>query len=150
MRRSNFRYNIVTNGIRILFIILFVYTATSKLLMLEEFKTQLEKAPYLSTYAIFLAWGIPLFEYIITILFLFQKLIHIALYLSLGIMLVFTLYIFQVLNFSDSIPCACGGVISALGWKAHFIFNILFTVLALIGVILYNNQKNSFIKNFTT
>lgn len=150
MLRSKFQYNIVINSIRFLFIILFVYAATSKLLILEQFKIQLQKSPFISSYADLLTWGIPLLEYIIVGLFLISRFIHFAFYISLGLMTVFTIYIFLVLNISESIPCSCGGVISNLDWKEHFVFNILFMFLALLGILLINKQKTNHIKNYTT
>jgi hypothetical protein len=46
----------------------------------------------------------------------------------------FTTYIFLILNFSDYIPCSCGGVLEKMGWTEHIVFNLIFIVIAAIGV----------------
>lgn len=149
MKRSVNVYQITIKLVQFLYITLFVYAATSKLIAFDTFKTQLIKSPFLSSYADWMVWSIPLLEYTIAILLLFPKVLLTALYGSLALMTLFTTYIFAVLNFSDSIPCSCGGLISNLSWKEHFIFNILFIAFAILGIILINNQKNNHILNNT-
>ncbi len=124
-----------------LYVVLFTYAATSKLLDLENFRLQLGRFPFISTYAIWIAWGVPFLEIVIAGLFLFPKYILTALYASLSLLTIFTTYIILVLNFSDSIPCSCGGVISKLGWNEHLIFNIAFIALALLGILMSGYQK---------
>ena len=142
MVRSKTLYQIIPKIIGMLFIVLFVYAATSKLLAVEQFKIQLGKSPFISAYTDWMVWMIPLTELSIAGLFLFQKCLLTAFYGSFTLMTLFTIYIFLVLNFSDSIPCACGGILSTLGWRAHFVFNTGFILLALIGIITIHKQKN--------
>jgi hypothetical protein len=142
MVRSKTLYQSIPKIIGILFIILFVYAATSKLLAIEQFKIQLGKSPFISIYASWMVWTIPVIELLIVGLFIFQKHLLVAFYSSFTLMTLFTIYIFLVLNFSDSIPCACGGIISTLGWRAHFVFNMGFMLLALIGIITTHKQRN--------
>ena len=141
MNRSGKIYLIITKIASVLFIVLFVYTATSKLLNIELFQLRLARFPFISTYAIWIAWGVPFLEIVIAGLFLFPKFILTALYASFSLMSLFTTYIILVLKFSDSIPCSCGGVISKLGWKEHLIFNLAFIALALLGILLVKKQK---------
>lgn len=122
--------------------VLFVYTATSKLLDFEHFKMQLEKSPFISAYTDWIIWGLPIVEFTIVGLFLFQRYLVFALYASLFLMSLFTTYIVMVLNFSDDIPCACGGVLESLGWNAHVVFNLAFMALAVICISL-SHKKNS-------
>lgn len=135
--------------IGLLYIVLFVYTATSKLIHLGQFQQQLEQFPFISSYATWIAIGVPLVELVIAGLFVFPKYILTALYASMSLMILFTTYIITVLNFSDSIPCSCGGVISSMGWKSHIIFNSLFIALALIGIFL-TSKKHGFISKQQT
>lgn len=141
MNRSAKIHLITTKIASMLFIVLFVYTATSKLLNIELFQLRLARFPFISTYAIWIAWGVPFLEIVIAGLFLFPKYILTALYASLSLLTIFTTYIILVLNFSDSIPCSCGGVISKLGWNEHLIFNIAFIALALLGILMSGYQK---------
>lgn len=133
----------VVKCISVLYIILFVYAATSKFLDFNTFKIQLNRFPFISSYAHWIVWFIPLLELFIAGLFLFPRFMLIAFYSSFALMTLFTTYILFVLNFSNTIPCSCGGVLRKLGWKDHVVFNITFMVLALIGIFIMHNPKNN-------
>jgi len=98
--------------------------------------------PYIAPYAQWISWGIPFLELVIAGLLLFHGYRLIGLYGSLVLMLLFTGYIIAVLQFSNSIPCSCGGVVSALGWKDHILLNISFMILALLGILWSKKQNN--------
>ncbi|WP_142784076.1 MauE/DoxX family redox-associated membrane protein [Changchengzhania lutea] len=136
MTGSNTRYQLVTitNSIRILFIVLFVYAATSKLLDFNQFQIQLGQSPIVTRYASWVAWGIPIIELVISGLFLIPKCMLLAFYASFSLMILFTAYIILILNFSDYIPCSCGGVLEHLGWTEHIIFNLIFIIMAVIAI----------------
>ena len=88
------------------------------------------------------AWLVPISELVLAILLLIRPFRLFALYGSLILMALFSAYIIVVLNYSDHIPCSCGGVISSMGWETHLVFNICWMGLALIGIVLIGNQKN--------
>jgi hypothetical protein len=142
MATSKINYPFISKLSILLFIVLFVYTSTSKLIGFEHFKWQLMQMPLLSNYAPYLAWGIPLVECAIVILFIFPKYVLQAFYASLGIITVFTGYIVWILNRSEDIPCSCGGVLSQLTWEAHLAFNLLFILLAIINILCLHKQHN--------
>ena len=127
--------------VAVLYIILFTYAASSKLLDFDNFRIQLGQSPILTAYADSVAWGVPSIELLITLLFVFPKYYLIAYYSSIGLMSMFTTYIILVLNFSDYIPCSCGGVLEDLGWTEHIIFNVVFILLALIAILLLEQIK---------
>ncbi|WP_051227830.1 MauE/DoxX family redox-associated membrane protein [Gillisia sp. JM1] len=135
----------ILEGITFLFILLFVYAAVSKLLTYEQFKAQLEQSPFLSSFADFLVWGVPATELLIATLLFWPKVKLEGLWSSFILMVIFTTYIIIVLNFSDSIPCSCGGVISSFSWTQHLIFNIGFIVLALFGIFLNPTINNEIV-----
>lgn len=118
-----------------LYILLFVYTASSKLMHLGVFRLRLERMPYIAPYAQWLSWGVPFLELVIAGLLLFNGYRLIGLYASLILMSLFTGYIIMVLQFSDSIPCSCGGIVSALGWKDHIFLNTAFLILSILGIL---------------
>lgn len=124
----------------LLLTIIFVYTAVSKLVHLDLFQWRLERMPYIASYASLISWGVPFLELVIAGLLWFPKYRKTALYASLVLLALFTIYIIIVLKYSDSIPCSCGGVISALGWKDHIILNISFMVLSLMGILWSKKQ----------
>jgi uncharacterized membrane protein YphA (DoxX/SURF4 family) len=124
-----------------LFVVLFVYAAVSKIIDFDLFKAQIGKSPLITRYSDFVAWMIPTVEIVIALCLLVTSLQLIALYASFSLMLLFTAYIAFILTFSPYVPCSCGGILSNMGWTAHLIFNIAFTILAVIGIVLYNKQE---------
>ena len=126
----------------LLLTLLFVYTAVSKLIELDTFQWRMERMPYIAPYASFLSWAVPFLELIIAGLLWLPRYQITALYASFIILGSFTLYILFVLKFSDSIPCSCGGAISALGWTDHILLNISFMVLALLGILWSKKKYN--------
>ena len=135
-RKEEIRTHMVT-GICLVLSMLFIYTAVSKMLHLDTFRFQLEKMPYIKTYASLLYLMVPILELVISGLLLFTKYRMLALYTSLTLLFLFTGYIGFVLRFSDTVPCSCGGVLSSLGWIEHIIFNFLFMVLCLWAIVLH-------------
>ena len=121
--------------IGMLFTVLFVYAATSKLWDFQQFKVQLGQSPILTAYAEWVAWVVPGVEYLLALLLLFNGSRLEAFYGSLALMVMFTTYILLVLNFSDYIPCSCGGVLEDLGWTGHIVFNLFFVVLAVVAIV---------------
>ena len=112
-----------------LFILLFLYAAISKVLDYETFSVQLAQSPLLSAYAGVIAWVVPGLEIFITILLTLPKYRISALYAAFTLMVMFTAYIVIILNFSDFVPCSCGGVLEKLSWTQHLIFNLVFMIL---------------------
>jgi hypothetical protein len=55
-------------------------------------------------------------------------------------MTMFSGYIIAILNFSDYVPCSCGGILEKLGWTEHLAFNIAFMVLAVVGIFLETDR----------
>lgn len=126
--------------IRYFVALLFVYAAVSKLITFEEFKVQLTQSPVLSMYSRVIAYLVVISELAIAFLLILRQAKLLGLYLSYSLMVAFTIYIFLILNYSDFIPCSCGGVLEKLGWSEHLWFNIIVSVLILLA--LYLEQKN--------
>ncbi|MBA6152708.1 MauE/DoxX family redox-associated membrane protein [Gelidibacter maritimus] len=115
---------------------LFVYAAVSKLLDFETFETQLGQSPLLSAYAKPVAIGVPFLELIIAFFLMFKRSRLLALFGFFAMMMMFTTYIVIILNFTDFVPCSCGGVLEALGWTEHLVFNSVFILLS--GYLLWS------------
>jgi hypothetical protein len=135
---------LITEIISSLFVILFTYAALSKLLVYSVFEFQLRRSPFITQMAGFVAWIIPVSELLIVFILLFKKTRLIGLYFSFFLMVLFTSYIYGMLRYSYFVPCSCGGVLSRMSWNQHLIFNILFSVLALWGILMetYFRQKD--------
>lgn len=127
----------------LLFILLFMYAAVSKLLDFENFRVQLAQSPLLSAYAGFMAPTIIIIELLVSMLLVIKSIRLIGLYCSLFLMIGFTAYIYLILNYSDFVPCSCGGVIEKLSWSQHLLFNISFTIFALIAILIVELEKHT-------
>lgn len=118
------------------FILLLVYAALTKLLDYQKFVVQIGQSPLLTNYASFIAWSIPAVEILIAVLLAWPRFRLVGLYSAFILMVMFTAYIAAILSFSEDIPCSCGGVLEKLGWKEHLVFNVVFILLALAGIVL--------------
>lgn|SRR5690606_502299 len=125
------------------FIILFVYAAVSKLTDFENFQVQVAQSPLLSAFATPIAYGVVLGELIIALMLCFTKSRLLGLYLFLGFMTAFTVYIFLILNYSPFVPCSCGGVLEKMGWREHLWFNGVVCLVTVFIIITDNNTLSS-------
>jgi uncharacterized membrane protein YphA (DoxX/SURF4 family) len=123
-------------------IVLFVYASLSKILDYENFRTELGQSPVLSAYAGIAALGVLIAELLTALFLAWRPFRKWALLASFTLMVMFTCYIIIILNFSDYIPCSCGGVLQRLGWRDHIIFNILFVINAGTGFFIIGSKKH--------
>ena len=130
-----------TDIVSLLFILLWTYSALSKLTDYQTFKVQLGKSPMLTSMASVLAWLVPVGELIIAYSLITRKTRLLGLYASVFLMVMFTAYIIIILNFSYYIPCSCGGFISAMKWDHHIIFNLCCSALAIVGIMLNSPRQ---------
>lgn len=124
------------------FIVLFVYAAISKALDFENFQVQLAQSPLVSAYAGFISYSVIVIELIIAGLLLSERTRKIGLYLSLGMMVSFSIYIYLILNYSDFIPCSCGGILEKMSWNQHLLFNLGCVILCIISLYANNGLIN--------
>ncbi|MDM1060858.1 MauE/DoxX family redox-associated membrane protein [Myroides odoratimimus] len=130
--------------VRYFLVLLFVYAAISKLVVFEEFKVQLTQSPLLSVYANTIAYMVIIVEISISLLLVLEKTKLSALYLSYGLMVAFSIYIYLILNYSDFIPCSCGGVLERLSWNEHLWFNIIISVVILLALFFEEDKPKRF------
>jgi uncharacterized membrane protein YphA (DoxX/SURF4 family) len=130
--------NMIVEIISALLVFLFIYAALSKLLDFGKFKYQLSQSPFITNISWLVVWAIPLGELLIAISLMIKSTRLAGLYLSYFLMLLFTGYIFIMLKYSSYLPCSCGGVLSKMSWEQHFIFNLAFTGLSLLGIVIQN------------
>jgi uncharacterized membrane protein YphA (DoxX/SURF4 family) len=133
----------VLETIRLLFILLFVYTAVSKFLDYENFRAVIGQSPLLTRFAPVLAIVVPVAEIIIALLLVLPRYRRTGLYASFAMMMLFTTYIIVLMTLAEKIPCSCGGVISRMTWTQHLYFNIFFVLLALLGMWLYTRPDEN-------
>ncbi|MBO9584412.1 MAG: hypothetical protein J7574_09665 [Flavobacterium sp.] len=134
--KTSISKNIIADIICLLYILLFVYAAISKLLDFENFRIQLGQSPLLSAFAGYIAWMVPILELFIVLLIVSKRWKIMGLFGALCLMVMFTAYIFIILNYSPFVPCSCGGILQKMGWGEHLIFNCVFIMLAAAGILI--------------
>jgi len=130
--------------ISFLFSLLFLYAAIVKLIDYQKFTVQIDQSPLLTGFGSILPWLVISAEFTVATLMFMPRFRFTAFLGAFSLMTMFTVYIVAILNFSDYIPCSCGGILEKLGWKEHLIFNATFVVLALAGIVLSAERKISF------
>ncbi|MCY1515491.1 hypothetical protein D9M68_500790 [compost metagenome] len=118
------------------YFLLFLYAAVSKLIDYESSELRMAKSPIITEFATILVWLVPAVEIIIALMLVIPKTIMLGLYAALALMSMFTAYIIAILNFSDTIPCSCGGVLEQLSWTEHLVFNLTFIIMAMMAILL--------------
>lgn len=132
----------------VLYAILFLYTGVSKIMEYNVFKEQLAESPILAPVAPLVAGGLPIVEFLLVKLLVVPRWRLKGLYASTGLMIAFTLYIIALMSFNDQLPCSCGGVLAALSWGQHIVFNSVFIVLGIVGVILEKKVRRAVVANW--
>ena len=123
-----------------LLVLLWVYAALSKWADYQAFYRQLAWNKVVGGYEDFLFYFLPGIELIAAIALILRPIRSIGLYLSTGLMLAFTGYVFYVVYIDQSkATCTCGGVISAMTWKQHLLFNATYLILSITGLILHRS-----------
>lgn len=126
----------------LLMILLFTYTAISKLTDFTGFKGQMYNQAIPYWVASVLIWALPGAEIIVSILLVFSSTRKFGLWCAVLLMIAFTSYVALVLfDFSGRTPCACGGVFRSMGWQLHLYFNIFFLILSTLGLIIINGKE---------
>lgn len=111
-------------------IVLFVYTAITKLIDFNNFKKTLGEIPMIGTLSGWLSWLLPSMELLIAAALYTTKYQKTGLYAALTLMSVFTFYIgFLLATRLQELPCSCGGVLKQMTWRQHLLFNIFFLIL---------------------
>jgi uncharacterized membrane protein YphA (DoxX/SURF4 family) len=132
----------IVETISILFIIFFLYTGISKLMDYSVTKEQIALSPLLAPIAGWIVIVLPIAEIIVSVILFIPRTRLKGLYASLILMTVFTGYVIYILSYNEHLPCTCGGVLQSLSWKQHLLFNSVFIVLALTGIVLGRRIPN--------
>jgi uncharacterized membrane protein YphA (DoxX/SURF4 family) len=131
-----------------LYAILFLYTGISKIMEYSVFKEQLAESPILAPVSVLVARGLSIVEFLLVVLLVVPRWRLKGFYASTGLMIAFTLYIIALMSFNDQLPCSCGGVLAALSWGQHIVFNSVFIVLGIIGIILERKAQRVVIEKW--
>ncbi len=132
----------IVEVISILFIILFVYAAASKWMAFDKFQAQLSQSPIIGPFTRWIVWIVPLAELFLSILLIVPKWQVMGLYGSFSLMTAFSTYIIAITQFSEYIPCSCGGILEHMSWNIHLLFNLCFVILASIAILIRPAQNH--------
>lgn len=120
-----------------LFVFLWMYTSLPKLRNITYFKAVLKSQAIPKWSVSWLTWMLPILELGTVVLLVVPETRLIGMYISLVMMVAFTLYVGGIIfRVYDRYPCPCGGVFSRIGWKKHFKVNLLLSLIAAAGVLL--------------
>lgn len=141
---KNMKASKITLLLSVMLILLFTYTAMSKVLDYETFRGQMLNQPLPISLSNQLAWAVPLTELVIATLLIIKPTRLIGFALSLVLMTAFTVYVGLVIaNIFDRVPCSCGGIMESLSWESHFAVNLVFLLLSMTGFILEIRKKRN-------
>lgn len=122
-----------------LLILLFAYTAFSKLFTFHRFNSVLSIAPLIGKYSTLFAIIIPALELIIVLLLLLPRTQRTGLISATTLLILFTAYLVYMVLTDPNLPCSCGGAIQQLSWKQHIAFNIFFILVGMVGIYFQHN-----------
>lgn len=126
-------------------ILVFTYTALSKLLAFDAFRSQMLSQPLPSFLTENLIWALPAVELLVAGFLVFSKTRIIGYYFSIALMILFTGYTaLMTLDVFAHVPCSCGGIIESLSWEQHLFLNVVLLFLALAGLYLKLNSEYPF------
>ncbi|MXV16080.1 MauE/DoxX family redox-associated membrane protein [Hufsiella ginkgonis] len=129
---------IVVNAACFLLILLWTYAALSKLADYSQARQQMLNQLFPFWLSGILVWLVPVTELVAAGLLSAARTRKQGLYLSSVLMAVFTGYIILVMcRVFDRVPCSCGGILSAMSWRVHLVFNLFFLVLAFTAICLF-------------
>jgi len=144
------RNKFLVETICIMFIVLFVYAAVSKLLDYESFVHQIRTSPLLkdrpSSYFLsrHTAWLLPVIELLVAVILIPEAIRVKGLYLATMLMSIFTIYIIYIVTYSPFVPCSCGGVINKLTWTQHLWFNLGFILIGAVAIRMNRTYRKPY------
>lgn len=146
IKRINWRL-LAADFISGVLLLVFLYTAWSKLRESEQFKYTLSQSQLLSPFADVIAWLLPLSELVLVILLFIPAGRRIGLLASSLLLVALTLYLTYMVLYDPDLPCSCGGVLAELTWKQHIFFNLFLLLLSIVGLRIYKREKGKLNKS---
>lgn len=133
MKTPNYILQIIT----ILLLLIWIPVSIHKLLEFESFSLSISRQPINSFASKIAIYTIPILEILTSLLLISTKFRLWGFILSTLLMGLFSGYIaLALLDTWENLPCACGLIISNLGWTEHLLFNLAFFIVSLLGFIL--------------
>ncbi|MCY4780507.1 hypothetical protein ORI89_12665 [Sphingobacterium sp. UT-1RO-CII-1] len=125
-----------------LLIYLFVQTALSKVLHHAVFRIQMGKQPLPGWSKPLLVYALPVIEWATVLLLLLRRTRLWGLLLAGSLLFAYTVYAYLAYKeVYGYVICACGKVFEDMGWREHFYFNAIHTLVALAGFYFVYKSK---------
>jgi putative oxidoreductase len=125
-----------------LLVLLWMYTAASKLLSFDHYQLQMYEQPLPHWMAFMLIWSLPPIEILTAILLIFPKLKIWGLLSSIILLIVFSVYVaFVAFHVFERVSCSCGGILKNMSWTVHLFFNLFFLLLSILAIITHNRER---------
>jgi hypothetical protein len=141
LRQTQKWKEITFDAVSYLYVLLFVYTASSKIITYGAFYEVMGQLPVIGKYHYFFAPLIPASEILISILLIVPASRKAGLLASVFLMIGFTMYLGLMIASDVSLPCSCGGVIAGMTWQVHLLFNSSFILLGIVALLLTTDFK---------
>lgn len=116
-----------------LFILLFVYTALSKLLHFHAFQLVLSRLPIVGKASLAAALLIPSVELLVAVLLFLPLTRRFGLAAAALLMIAFAVYVGYLMASESRLPCSCGGFLKGMSWPVHLAFNSVAAAAAVMG-----------------
>jgi len=121
--------------------LLFLYTSSYKITHFQEFGMTLYNSILIPEFSIpYLQILLPSIELILFVLLNLNRTVRNSLYFSLFLLILYTVYLVAINNFSLFEGCSCGGIFTSMTYVQHLVINFCFILLN--GYILFLNNKH--------
>lgn len=127
----------------ILYMSMFLYTAFSKWSDYTMTREQMALMPLMTPIAHIVVWLLPATEIAIALLIFFDQTRKKGLVLATILMILFTIYIINMMLFYSHLPCSCGGFLTELSWPGHLAFNSTFILLGILAIRMLNKSNTT-------
>lgn len=121
--------------ISLFFVLLWSYAAISKIIVFRNFRSQLGQSPGLEAYAGLVASGLIFLQLLAIGMICYRSYRLLGLWMTFGIVTVFTGYNGFILMDSNNLPCTCIGLFEKMTWKGNLNLNMGLMITALVGII---------------
>lgn len=129
----------VFNTVSLIFTVLLSWAVAGKAFDFKNFCSQLEHALGCEGSGQAAALIIIALQLLNIVLLCFGRTRLLGLWLTLGMMTVFTGYTAALIMYSTNLPCTCIGFIGNMNWNGNLILNITLMITAMAGLLTARN-----------
>ena len=129
--------------VSLFFVLLWSYAAISKIIVFRNFRSQLGQSPGLEAYAGFVACGVIFLQLLTIGMICYRSYRLLGLWMTFGIVTVFTGYNGFILIDSNNLPCTCIGLFEKMTWKGNLILNMGLMITALSGIFFLRSERST-------